>query len=66
MDWRTLATSYGFEIVVIILLINIGFIWPERLQLAQKESEALGGSIDRLERMLGALKGAIERGLGKG
>ena len=36
MDWRTLATSYGFEIVVIILLINIGFIWPERLQLAQK------------------------------
>ena len=36
MDWRTLATSYGFEILVIILLINIGFIWPERLQLAQK------------------------------
>jgi TonB family protein len=36
MDWRTLATSYGFEIVAIILLINIGFIWPERLQLAQK------------------------------
>ena len=36
MDWRTLATSYGFEILVIVLLINIGFIWPERLQLAQK------------------------------
>src|SRR6266446_6506359 len=35
MDWRTLATSYGFEILVIILLINVGFIWPERLQLAQ-------------------------------
>jgi molecular chaperone DnaK len=37
-----------------------------RLQLAQKESEALAGSIDRLERMLGALKGALERGLGGG
>jgi molecular chaperone DnaK len=37
-----------------------------RLQLAQKESEALAGSIERLERMLGALKGALERGLGKG
>jgi TonB family protein len=36
MDWRTLATSYGFVIFVILLLINIGFIWPERLQLAQK------------------------------
>ena len=35
-----------------------------RLQLAQKESEALGASIDRLERILGALKGAVERGLG--
>jgi molecular chaperone DnaK len=35
-----------------------------RLQLAQKESEALAASIDRLERMLGALKGAVERGLG--
>src|SRR6266702_3703418 len=35
MDWGTLATSYGFEILVIILLINVGFIWPERLQLAQ-------------------------------
>jgi len=35
-----------------------------RLQVAQKESEGLASSIDRLERMLGALKGAIERGLG--
>jgi hypothetical protein len=37
-----------------------------RLQLAQKESEALEASIDKLERMLGALKGAVERGLGGG
>src|SRR5256885_15728320 len=36
MDWRTLATSYGFVILVIVLLINTGFIWPERLLLAQK------------------------------
>ena len=36
-----------------------------RLQLAQKESEGLGSSIDRLERMLGALKGAVERGVGQ-
>ena len=36
MDWRTLATSYGFVILVIVLLINIGFIWPDQLQLAQK------------------------------
>ncbi|HEY2031403.1 MAG TPA: molecular chaperone DnaK [Myxococcales bacterium] len=35
-----------------------------RLQVAQKESDALASSIDRLERMLGALRGAIERGLG--
>jgi molecular chaperone DnaK len=35
-----------------------------RLQVAQKESEGLAASIDRLERMLGALKGALERGLG--
>src|SRR5438105_11680220 len=34
-----------------------------RLQVAQKESEGLASSIDRLERMLGALKGALERGL---
>ena len=36
MNWRTLATSYGFVSLVLVLLINIGFIWPERLQLAQK------------------------------
>jgi molecular chaperone DnaK len=35
-----------------------------RLQLAQKESDALAGSIERLERMLQALKGALERGKG--
>ena len=36
MDWRTLATSYGVQVVLVILLINIGMIWPDRLQIAQK------------------------------
>jgi molecular chaperone DnaK len=36
-----------------------------RLQVAQKESEGLAASIDRLERILGALKGALERGVGQ-
>ncbi|MBZ5598821.1 MAG: energy transducer TonB [Acidobacteriia bacterium] len=36
MDWRTLATSYGFEILLLLFLINIGVIWPDRLQLARK------------------------------
>ncbi|HEX9577792.1 MAG TPA: molecular chaperone DnaK [Myxococcales bacterium] len=36
-----------------------------RLQVAQKESQGLAASIDRLERMLGALKGALDRGLGQ-
>src|SRR5438067_2994182 len=35
-----------------------------RLQLAQRESEALAGSLDRLERMLEALKGALARSTG--
>jgi TonB family protein len=36
MNWRTFATSYGIEIILILLLLNIGLIWPDRLQLAQK------------------------------
>ena len=32
-----------------------------RLQLAQRESDALAGSLERLERMLEALKGALAR-----
>jgi molecular chaperone DnaK len=34
-----------------------------KLQVQQKESVGLVGSLDRLERMLGALRGAVERGL---
>jgi len=36
MDWRTLATSYGFEMLLILFLINVGLIWPDRMQIAQK------------------------------
>lgn len=36
LSWRTLATSYGLEILLILLLINFGLIYPQRLQLAQK------------------------------
>jgi TonB family protein len=36
MDWRTLATSYGLEILLVILLLNLGYIWPDRLEIMQK------------------------------
>jgi TonB family protein len=36
MDWRTLATSYGIELLLILFLINLGLIWPDRMQIAQK------------------------------
>jgi TonB family protein len=36
MDWRTLATSYGLEVLLVLLLINIGLIWPDSLQIARK------------------------------
>jgi molecular chaperone DnaK len=36
-----------------------------RLQVSQRESEGLAGSVERLERMLGALRGAIERSGGR-
>jgi TonB family protein len=35
IDKRALATSYGFVAVVILILINIGLLFPEKLQLAQ-------------------------------
>jgi TonB family protein len=36
MDWRTLATSYGLEVLLVLFLINVGLIWPDRMQIAQK------------------------------
>jgi TonB family protein len=36
MDWRTLATSYGIEVFVILLLLGAGFFFPDTLRLRQK------------------------------
>jgi TonB family protein len=36
MDWRTLATSYGIEVLFILLLLGAGFFFPDTLRLRQK------------------------------
>jgi TonB family protein len=36
MDWRTLATSYGVEVFIILLLIGAGFFFPDTLRLRQR------------------------------
>ena len=33
ISWQTLATSYGIELAFILLLINIGLLFPEKLQV---------------------------------
>jgi TonB family protein len=33
LNWKTLVTGYGFEVFLVIAIINIGLIWPERLYL---------------------------------
>jgi TonB family protein len=33
MDWRTFATSYGLELLLILLLMGAGFIFPDTLRL---------------------------------
>ncbi|HUK25732.1 MAG TPA: energy transducer TonB [Terriglobales bacterium] len=35
LNWRTLATSYGAEIILVLIFINLGLIWPERLQFTR-------------------------------
>jgi TonB family protein len=37
MDWRTLVTSYGFIVVLVLVLINFGPIWPDSLELAAQK-----------------------------
>ena len=34
LNWRAMASSYGLVIFLIVVLINIELIWPERLDLA--------------------------------
>jgi len=36
MDWRTLATSYGLEIILILLLLFVGFLFPDQIHLREK------------------------------
>lgn len=36
MDWRTLATSYGLEVLFILILVNISMFMPDSLTLNQK------------------------------
>ncbi len=36
MDWRTLATSYGLEVFLILLLLGAGFLFPDTLRLRQR------------------------------
>jgi TonB family protein len=38
MDWRTLATSYGLEVFIILLLVGAGFFFPDTLRLRQRYS----------------------------
>src|SRR5690242_9968524 len=33
MDWRTLATSYGLEFLLLLFLLNVGILFPDTLQL---------------------------------
>jgi TonB family protein len=35
ISWQTLATSYGIELAFILLLVNIGLLFPEKLQVKQ-------------------------------
>jgi TonB family protein len=33
ISWRTLASSYGLVVLMLVIIINIGLIWPEHLLL---------------------------------
>jgi TonB family protein len=36
ISWRTLATSYGLVVLLLLLLINIGLLFPDRISLARR------------------------------
>jgi TonB family protein len=36
MDWRTLATSYGLEVLFILMLLSVGFLFPDSLRLKER------------------------------
>jgi len=33
MSWQTLATSYGIETIFILLLLNVGLLFPDKMQV---------------------------------
>jgi TonB family protein len=35
ISWQTLATSYGIETLFLLLLVNIGLLFPDKLQIKQ-------------------------------
>src|SRR5712692_2522579 len=36
LDRRALAAAYGLLILLIVLMINIGWIWPDRLDISRQ------------------------------
>ena len=47
ISWQTLATSYGIELAFILLLVNIGLLFPEKLKVKTSYHLAVGDAIDR-------------------
>jgi TonB family protein len=38
VNWRSLATSYGLEVIFILLLVTAGAIWPSEIQFRQRHT----------------------------
>jgi TonB family protein len=38
LNWRSIAASYGLEIFILVVLLMVGVIWPNQLQLRQRHS----------------------------
>jgi TonB family protein len=36
LDWRTIAASYGIEIAVLLLVVGVGLVFPDRLDLIHR------------------------------
>ncbi len=39
-NWRSLITSYGFLILLVLLIVNLGLLFPQKMQLAQYHIES--------------------------
>ncbi|HEY1465162.1 MAG TPA: energy transducer TonB [Terriglobales bacterium] len=38
LNWRSIATSYGLEILFILLLVGVGVYWPAQIQVRRRYS----------------------------